>query len=112
VPYQNLCICFVEFLDELSVTASNQQYHLGLDEVPTLFIELHGSAMSVQEQIEMVSEIAQSNGALKFEWESDHEKRAKLWKARHEWWYGGLAMQPGKKVGLLFIIRYYLQISV
>jgi len=66
-------------------------------------MELHGSAMSVQEEIEMVSEIAHSNGALKFEWESDHEKRAKLWRARHEWWYGGLAMQPGKKVGLCYL---------
>ncbi|XP_065913311.1 probable D-lactate dehydrogenase, mitochondrial isoform X2 [Dysidea avara] len=87
----------IEFLDDLSVKASNRHFNLGLDEMPTLFMELHGSALGVQEQVEMVSEIAQSNGALKFEWESDHEKRAKLWRARHEWWYSGLAMEPGKK---------------
>jgi len=69
-----------------------------MDEVPTLFMELHGTRLGVKEQIKHVSEIAQSNGALKFNWESDHEKRKKLWKARHEWWYSGLAGEPGKKV--------------
>lgn len=78
---------------------ANEHDNLELDEVPTLFMELHGTQLGVREQIEMVSEIAQSNGALKFNWESDHEKRAKLWKARHEWWYSGLAREPGKKVG-------------
>ena len=88
----------VEFLDELSIQCSNKYFKLEMDEVPTLFMELHGSKIGVKERIELVSEIAQSNGALRFNWETDHEKRAKLWKARHEWWYSGLAMEPGKKV--------------
>ena len=101
-------------MDDLSVKASNRHFNLGLDEMPTLFMELHGSALGVQEQVEMVSEIAQSNGALKFEWESDHEKRAKLWRARHEWWYSGLAMEPGKKVGLYYLItsQFYTNFCV
>ena len=86
-------------MDELSIKCSNEYFHLEMDELPTLFMELHGSRVGVKERIDMVSEIAQSNGALKFNWESDHEKRAKLWKARHEWWYSGLAMEPGKRVG-------------
>ena len=78
---------------------SNKHFNLEMDELPTLFMELHGSQAGVKEQIELVSEIARSHGASKFSWESDHEKRSKLWKARHDWWYSGLASQPGKKVG-------------
>ena len=88
----------LEFLDELSVESSNKYFNLEMEELPTLFMELHGTQLGVREQIELVSEIAQSNGALKFNWETDHEKRAKLWKARHEWWYSGLSMEPGKRV--------------
>ena len=88
----------IEFLDELSIQCSNKYFKLEMDELPTLFLELHGSKVGVKERVELVSEIAQSNGALKFNWETDHEKRAKLWKARHEWWYSGLAMEPGKRV--------------
>jgi len=93
------------------VKASNHHFNLGLDEVPTLFMELHGSSLGVREQIEIVSEIAQSNGALKFEWESNHEERAKLWRARHDWWYSGLATQPGKKVSIDEINLIILQHS-
>ena len=46
----------------------------------------------------VVGEIAGDNGGSEFIWERDHEARMRLWKARHEWWYAGLAMQPGKKV--------------
>lgn len=85
-------------MDELSIKSSNKYFNLEMDELPTLFMELHGTKAGVKEQIELVSEIAQSHGALKFDWKTNHEERAKLWKARHEWWYSGLAMEPGKKV--------------
>lgn len=42
--------------------------------------------------------LAKDNGSSDFIWETDHEARNKLWKARHEWWYAGLALEPGKKV--------------
>ena len=42
--------------------------------------------------------LAKDNGSSDFIWETDYEARNKLWKARHEWWYAGLALEPGKKV--------------
>ena len=43
-------------------------------------------------------ELACDNGASNFTWEKDPDARAELWKARHNWWYSHLAMDPGKKV--------------
>ena len=43
-------------------------------------------------------ELAHDNGGSEFTWERDHEGRARLWKARHEWMYAGLALKPGMKV--------------
>ena len=43
-------------------------------------------------------ELAHDNGGSEFTWESDHEARTRLWKARHEWMYAGLALKPGMKV--------------
>ena len=45
-----------------------------------------------------VGELATANGGSDFKWERDHDGRAKLWRARHNWLYASLAMQPGKKV--------------
>ena len=42
--------------------------------------------------------LARDNGGSDFIWEKDHEARAKLWKARHEFWYSAHASAPGKKV--------------
>lgn len=46
----------------------------------------------------LLGDIARENGGSDFIWEKDHEARAKLWKARHEFWYAALATAPGKKV--------------
>jgi len=43
-------------------------------------------------------ELAHDHGGSDFIWKREHEKRSHLWKARHEWYYAGLALQPGKKV--------------
>ena len=43
-------------------------------------------------------ELAKENGASEFIWEEDPEARSKLWHARHEWYYAGLALEPGKQV--------------
>ena len=45
-------------------------------------------------------ELAGDNGGSDFMWEREQEGRTRLWKARHSWYYAGLALQPEKKVGL------------
>ena len=43
-----------EFLDEVQVRACNQYSQLSLQEVPTLFLEFHGSEKSVEDQAQLV----------------------------------------------------------
>jgi D-lactate dehydrogenase (cytochrome) len=40
----------------------------------------------VEEQIGMVQELAQENGATSFRFASDAEERNALWRARHNAW--------------------------
>ena len=46
----------IEFLDDLSMDAANKYSHLDLPVAPTLFLEFVGSAQSVEEQANVVSE--------------------------------------------------------
>ena len=54
-------IARVEFLDKISMKMCNVYSKTDYDENPTCFLEFHGSASSVQEQIELVKEIAIEN---------------------------------------------------
>ena len=54
-------IARVEFLDKISMKMCNVYSKTDYDENPTCFLEFHGSAASVQEQIELVKEIAIEN---------------------------------------------------
>ena len=42
--------------------------------------------------------ISKENGGSDFIFEKEAEDRARLWRARHQWYYAGLALRPGKKV--------------
>ncbi|KAL5466820.1 hypothetical protein EMCRGX_G030971 [Ephydatia muelleri] len=90
-------IARIEFLDELSMDAANRYSKLGFPVAPTLFLEFSGSPQSVAEQTEMAKLIAKENGGSDFLFEKEQEARARLWKARHQWYYAGLALRPGKK---------------
>ena len=85
----------VEILDDMQIRAVNLWSKLDLPEVTTLFFEFHGSAVSVAEQIETVSELAHANGGGNFQWSSTPEERSKLWKARHEAYYAAVNLRPG-----------------
>lgn len=87
----------VELLDETQVRACNAYSGLGLPELPHLFFEFHGSTASVQEQAEYVATVVASHGAAGFEWATAAEDRTRLWKARHDAYYAGLALRPGAK---------------
>jgi D-lactate dehydrogenase (cytochrome) len=65
--------------------------------VPTLFLEFHGSEAGVAEQAETVQAIAAEHGGSGFAWARDAEARNRLWKARHDAYWAGIAWRPGKK---------------
>lgn len=85
----------VEILDDAQMKAVNAWSNLNYPEMTTLFFEFHGSELSVQEQIERVSELADANGGGQFQWSNLPEERSKLWRARHEAYYAAVNVRPG-----------------
>lgn len=87
-------IARVELLDQLTMKSINMYSNTGFDELPTLFLEFHGSENGVKEQAELTQEIAQENGGSNFNWSSNTEERNKLWRARHDVAYAGKLLHP------------------
>jgi len=85
----------IEFLDEYQVRACNQHSHLGLAELPTLFLEFHGTPLAVKEQAELAQEVCAAYGCTNFEWATRPEDRSRLWHARHLAYFAALALRPG-----------------
>ncbi|ABS64048.1 D-lactate dehydrogenase (cytochrome) [Parvibaculum lavamentivorans DS-1] len=92
-----LPVARIEILDPLSIRACNAYSKLTLAEVPTLFVEFHGTDASVAEQAERFGAIASEHGGGASEWATKAEDRTKLWEARHNAYYAALAYAPGKK---------------
>jgi D-lactate dehydrogenase (cytochrome) len=87
----------IELLDALMVKACNAYSNLDLKEGPTLFVEFHGSEASVGEQSERFGEIARECGGGEFAWAVKPEERSRLWQARHDIYWAGLALRPGTR---------------
>ena len=88
----------IELLDEVQMGACIAYSKLdGYEARPTLFFEFHGTTASAAEQAEMTREISDEYGGSAFQWTADLEERNKLWQARHDAYYAGLALRPGKK---------------
>ncbi len=87
----------IELLDALQVRACNAYSKLALPEVPTLFLEFHGSDAGVAEQSERFGEIAADLGGGPFEWAIRTEERNRLWQARHDAFWAAAAMRPGAR---------------
>ncbi len=87
----------IELVNGLTVRSLNNYAKLGLPETPHLFVEFHGSDSSVKEQAETFGEIVADFGGGPFQWTNVAEERAKLWKARHDAYWAGIALRPGCK---------------
>ena len=87
----------IEMLDALMVKACNAYSKLDLPVGPMLFVEFHGSSASVAEQAERFNEIAKECGGGDFTWATKPEERNRLWQARHDIYWAGLALRPGVK---------------
>jgi D-lactate dehydrogenase (cytochrome) len=87
----------IELLDALQVRAVNAYSKLSLPETPLLLLEFHGSEASVAEQAEVFGEIAGEHGGTGFDFTTREEERGRLWQARHDAYWAGLALRPGAK---------------
>ena len=92
-------IARVELANALQMRMSIRYSKLeGLEELPTLLLEFHGSPAAVSEQVETVQAIAAEHGARGFDWAETPEARSRLWAARHAGYYANLHYMPGRSV--------------
>lgn len=87
----------MELLDSLQMDACNRYSDLDYPIAPTLFFEFHGTTDGIKEQVTQVKDIAAEFGSSDFKWASKTEDRNKLWQARHDAYYAGLALRPNSK---------------
>ncbi|MFT4608433.1 MAG: D-lactate dehydrogenase (cytochrome), partial [Chitinophagales bacterium] len=90
-------IARIELLDRAYMKAINSYSKTSYDERDTLFVEFHGTTQAVEEQVRLFDEISQQYGASGFEWAAKEADRVRLWSARHNAYYAGLAMRPGSR---------------
>jgi D-lactate dehydrogenase (cytochrome) len=88
-------IARVELIDRNTIRMVNAHSRLGLREEPMLLMEFHGSPTGVQEQAELVQEIATELGGTAFEWATTPEERTRLWTARHNAYFAAIQSRPG-----------------
>lgn len=87
----------IELLDAVMMRGMNLHARLGLPEAPHLFFEFHGSKSSVAEQAETAQALAGEFGGQGFAWATSPEERSRLWQARDNTLYAGLALRPGSR---------------
>ncbi len=87
----------IEIVDRAYIGAINAYSQTDYPELDTLFLEFHGTAAAVAEQVQMFDEISRDFGATGFQWAEQEEDRRKLWRARHDAYYAGLAVKPGSR---------------
>jgi D-lactate dehydrogenase (cytochrome) len=87
----------MELLDEWSIRVQNKHSGTTLKELPSLFLEFHGSPAGVEEQVAQVEAIAAENGGRQFEWATRPEDRERLWRARHDSVFATHTYWPGKR---------------
>lgn len=90
-----LPVARIELLDALQMRGVNQYSRLDYPEVPTLFVEFHGTDAGVREQSERFGEIAAMCEGGEFTWATATEDRNRLWRARHDAFYAAKALRPG-----------------
>ncbi|MBN9031343.1 MAG: FAD-binding oxidoreductase [Rhizobiales bacterium 63-7] len=88
----------IELVNALQIRACNAYSGLSLIEQPTLFVEFHGSEDSVKLQSEEFSAVVAECGGGAFDWTSDPQARAKLWKARHDVYFSAKSLRSGCNV--------------
>ncbi|MDH3388946.1 MAG: FAD-binding oxidoreductase, partial [Gammaproteobacteria bacterium] len=87
----------IEILDSAYMKAINAYSKTDYPELDTLFLEFHGTRAGVAEQVQMFDEISREFGASGFQWAEREEDRNRLWRARHDAYYAGLAVRPGSR---------------
>ena len=86
-----------ELRDAWTIKSINTHSGTDFPPGPSLFVEASGSEGAVASDLELVREVAASEGATDVVSERDPTARARLWAARHASAYASGAAVPGKK---------------
>ena len=87
----------VELLDAWTVSAVNAYSGTSFPEAPCLFVEATGTVEAVDGDLDLVQDVARSEGATEIVFERDPDARARLWKARHSAAHAVAARAPGSR---------------
>ncbi len=90
-------IARLELLDDVMMRGVNAYSKLSYPEAATLFLEFHGTEKGVAEQAEIAQSFTGEHGGGEFSWALRPEERSRLWHARDNTLYAGLALRPGAK---------------
>jgi D-lactate dehydrogenase (cytochrome) len=85
-----------ELVDGASIRMMNAFKGTAFPEAPHLFLEFGGSEGGVAGDLDATREIAEDEGCVSFEAESDPTARARLWDARHQSLFATQHAFPGK----------------
>jgi D-lactate dehydrogenase (cytochrome) len=93
---QGVPVARIELLDDVQIDAINRYSKTAYRVAPTLLFEFHGdSERHVADQAAVVAAVAAEHGGQDFDWATRLEDRERLWQARHNAHYAGLALRPG-----------------
>jgi len=85
----------VELVDATYMGCVNHYKGTTYNQVPTLFLEFHGSTAGIYGDIEVAKEIAMDEGCMAFEFVEEESARLQLWAARHSAATAFMAMHKG-----------------
>src|SRR3984957_4517605 len=88
----------IEVANAIQMDAINKYSKLELPVAPTLWLEFHGTEVSVAGQAKMGQQIPADHGGANFSWTTRPEDRQKLWRARHDVVYADRAIRPGGQI--------------
>ncbi|MFC3885773.1 FAD-binding oxidoreductase [Bacillus songklensis] len=74
----------MELVDARSIAQVNDYSGTDYPVLPSLFLEFHGNEAGNEEDVQFVQQLLKEHDCTDFVFESDSNKRALLWKARHE----------------------------
>lgn len=93
-----LGVARIELLDSVQLRAVNQYSKLALDEVPTLFLEFHGSPAACAQDVETFKDLGGEQGMAALSSAADEDGRRKLWRARHDALWAVKSVYAGRQV--------------
>ena len=85
----------IELVDGQVIEAINSYSRLSNPEVPTLFLEFHGTEIELDDHIQKVRKHAEQQGGHGFLMEKEASKQKKLWQARRDLAQSVMARFPG-----------------